>query len=323
MRAALLILLVILPVAAQFRTTTTLVIAPTTITDSSGKYVDGLRPEHLILYDNNVPQPIQVEEAYNPLSLIVAIQTSSNSSANLDKLGNSGILFTHLVAGDRGHTSILAFSDTTRILADFTSNPDRLASQLRGLHPQGNGAIAIDAVMEALTTLSKRPPVHRRVLLVIGEARDRSSKLSLEAVSQAAQRQNVLIYWLTYSPFLSEFTARQKTVKSMDPKKDGEPIPRDAAPGNLLSVFSELGHQTKSDAAAELTRVTGGRVIHYLKKDALEEAIQSIGGEIHRQYLVSFQPSPAPAGQYHAIRIAVKSRPELTARTRAGYWTVQ
>src|SRR5205085_10712757 len=119
MRAAIVIFLSSIPLLAQFRSTSTLVIAPTTITDPSGKFIDGLQPEHLILYDNNVPQPIQVEEAFNPLSLIVAIQTSANASANLDKLGDTGILFTHLVAGDRGQTAIVASSDTTRVLADF------------------------------------------------------------------------------------------------------------------------------------------------------------------------------------------------------------
>src|SRR4051794_40576982 len=177
MRVAIPILLAAFPLLAQFRSTSTLVIAPTTITDPAGKYIDGLQPEHLILYDNNVPQPIQVEEAFNPLSLIVAIQTSANASANLDKLGDTGILFTHLVAGDRGQTSILAFSDTTRVLDDFTANPDRLAAQLRNLRPQGNDAVTLEAVMEALTILGKRPPVNRRVLLIIGEARGRSSKL--------------------------------------------------------------------------------------------------------------------------------------------------
>jgi VWFA-related protein len=323
MRPVIVLVLAAAMLGAQFRSTSSLVIAPTTITDPSGKYIDGLRPEDLILYDNNVPQPIQVEEASNPLSLIVAIQTSANSSANLDKLGDTGILFTHVVAGNLGQTALLSFSDTTHLLADFTSNPDRLAGVLRNLHTQGNEAIALDAVMEALSRLNRRPPSHRRILLVIGEARDRSSKLHLDELSAAALRQNVIIYWVTYSPFLSDFTARQKTVKSLDPKKNGEPVPRDVAPGNLLSLFSEIGHQAKSDAAAELTRVTGGRAMHYLKKESLEEAIQSIGGEIHRQYLVSFQPRPAPAGQYHAIRIAVKDRPELIARTRAGYWTVQ
>lgn len=323
MRVLALLLCLTLLVGAQFRTTSTLVLAPTTITDPSGKFVDGLQPEDLILLDNNVPRPIQVEEAFNPLSLIVAIQSSSNSSANLDKMGDTGILFTHLVAGDQGQTSLISFADDTRVLSDFTANPDRLAQHLRDLHVRGNGAVTLEAVMEALNTLSKRPRTHRRVLLVIGEAKDRSSRVSLESVVQAAQRQNVLIYWLTYSPFLGELTARQKTVRSLDPKEDGAPVPRDVAPGSLLSVFSELGHAAKSDAAAELSRVTGGRVIHYLKKDSLEEAIQQIGAEIHRQYVVSFAPAPGPAGQYHTIRISVKGRPELTARTRAGYWTVQ
>ena len=323
MRAAALSLLAATFAVAQFRSTSTLVIAPTTITDASGKYIDGLRARDLILYDDNVPQPIQVDEAFNPLSLIVAIQTNANSSANLEKLGDTGILLTQVVAGERGQTAILTFSDTARLLADFTSNSDRLAAQLRSLRVQGNGAVTLDAIMEALAILGRRPPVNRRILLVIGEGRDRSSKLTLEDVAQAALRQNVLIYWLTYSPFLSELTARQKTVKSLDPKKDGIPIPRDPAPGSLLGAFSELGHQTRRDAAAELTRVTGGRVVHFLRKAALEDAVQSIGAEIHRQYLVSFQPRPSPAGQYHTIRIAMKGRPELLARTRAGYWTVQ
>ncbi len=323
MRALAILLCLAPPAGAQFRATTTLVLAPTTVTDPAGKYIDGLQPADLILYDNNVPLPIQVEEAFNPLSLIVAIQASANASANLDKLGDAGILFTQLVAGDRGQTSLLSFADDTRLLSDFTANPDRLALQLRNLRVRGNGAASLDTVMEAMAALNKRPGAHRRVLLVIGEARDRSSKLGLATVSQAAERQNVLIYWLTYSPFLSEFTARQKTVRSLDPKQDGTPVPRDMAPGNLLSVFSELGHQEKADAATELTRVTGGRVIHYLKKDSLEQAIQAVGAEIHRQYLVSFRPPAGPAGQYHAIRIVVKGRPELTARTRAGYWTVQ
>jgi VWFA-related protein len=309
MRASALLLCFALGAGAQFRTTSTLVLAPTTVTDPSGKFIDGLQPANLILYDNNVPQPIQVEEAFNPLSLIVAIQTSANSVANMDKLGDTGILLTQLVAGDRGQTSLIAFDDNIRVLSDFTASSDRLAQHLRHLSVRGNGAATLDTVMEALTTLSKRAGAHRRVLLVIGESRDRSSKLGLDLVAQAALRQNVLIYWLAYSPFLSAFTAKSGS--------------REAAPGGLLNAFSELGHQAKPDAAAELTRVTGGRVIHYLKKDSLEEAVLAIGAEIHRQYLVSFQPPPSPPGQYHAIRIAVKDRPELSARTRAGYWTVQ
>jgi len=37
-----------------------------------------------------------------PIDLVVAVQTSSNSGAVVDKLGGSGILFTQLLAADAG-----------------------------------------------------------------------------------------------------------------------------------------------------------------------------------------------------------------------------
>jgi VWFA-related protein len=323
MRAAALLLLIATVAGAQFKSTATLVVAPTTVTDSKGKYVDAVLPEDLVLYDNGVRQPIQVDESFNPISLVVAVQTSANSSAILDKLGSSGILFADLLAGDRGETALVTFSDEVRTLRDFTTSSDNLAAGLRSLHVQGDGAVALEAVMQSLAMLSKRKSDRRRILLVIGEKRDRSSKVKFQTVLHEAQRQNVLIYWLTYSPFLEPFTAGQKTLKSKDPHKDGTPLPPDMAPGNLLSVFTELARQGKPDNSVQLTRTTGGRAIGFLKQDALEEAIQSVASEVHRQYIVSFTPPPAKPGQYHTIRIEVKDHPEWVARTRAGYWSMQ
>jgi VWFA-related protein len=194
---------------------------------------------------------------------------------------------------------------------------------LRGLRVQGKGVATLDAIQDALRHFARRPSENRRVLLVIAEKHDRSSKLKLSTILQAAQRQNILVYWVTYSPFLTQLAAKQKTVKSLDRKKDGEPIPYDAAPGSLLSVFSELKHDVEADASEALTRATGGRTLSFLRKDSLEEAVQAIGSEVHRQYMVSFQPPKGTPGVYHAIRIAVKDRPELLVRTRAGYWSAQ
>src|SRR5690348_13464250 len=104
MRVLILALAAALVVWAQFRSTATLVIAPTTIQDAHGNYVDTVEPKDLVLYDNGVRTAIQVDESFSPISLVVAIQTSANSAAILDKLGTSGILFTDLLAGDRGET---------------------------------------------------------------------------------------------------------------------------------------------------------------------------------------------------------------------------
>ena len=50
-RAVAAFLLLASGVYAQFRSTVPLVIAPTTVADSHGRYVDGLAPEDLILYE--------------------------------------------------------------------------------------------------------------------------------------------------------------------------------------------------------------------------------------------------------------------------------
>src|ERR1039458_4245092 len=101
MRASALVLLTATVAGAQFKSTATLVIAPTTITDSQAHSGDALQPADLVHYDNGVRQPVQVDKSFNPISLVVAVQTAANSAAILDKLGSSGILFADLLAGGR------------------------------------------------------------------------------------------------------------------------------------------------------------------------------------------------------------------------------
>jgi len=107
MRAVAAIVLLASTGWAQFKSTVPLVLAPTTVTDSKGHYVDGLTTDDLILYDNNVPQTIQMDWMTYPIDLVVAVQTSANSGAVIDKLGGSGILFADLLAANAGQTAII------------------------------------------------------------------------------------------------------------------------------------------------------------------------------------------------------------------------
>jgi hypothetical protein len=79
----------------------------------------------------------------------------------------------------------------------------------------------------------------------------------------------------------------------------------------------------KPDLASLFTETTGGRTMNFLKKNALEHAIQLVGEEVHRQYILSFQPKGGDPGKFHAIRVMVKNRPELEAKARDGYWALQ
>ena len=57
-----------------------------------------------------------------PIDLVVAVQTSANSGAVVDKLGGSGILFTQLLAADAGQTAVISFSDAITVLKTCTKS---------------------------------------------------------------------------------------------------------------------------------------------------------------------------------------------------------
>jgi VWFA-related protein len=272
-----------------------------------------------------------------PIDLVVAVQTSENSGAVIDKLGDSGILFTELLAADAGETAVISFSDEMMVHQDFTGNPDSVIHALRMLRKEGQDAHMLDALRQALLMLERRPPGRRRIILMIAEKRDRSSEAKLAEVMERVERLNATVYWLAYSPFLQPFTVKPKTAEDLKPeaerikvqqcalcpKPDDTPVPPNLGPGGLIYGIGELMRLHQPDLPSLFTKTTGGRSLNFLKKNALEHAIQLVGEEVHRQYLLTFEPKGGEPGRFHTIRVAVKNRPGLRAKTREGYWALQ
>jgi VWFA-related protein len=324
MRGALGIVVLACSAMAQFRSTAPLVVAPITVTDAKGRYIDGLTEQDLLLYDNNVARPIHLEYSAYPISLVVAVETNSNSEPAINKLGGSGILFSNLVAAEGGETALISFSDTVVLRQNFTADAEAIMRPLRNMHVEGNGACTLDAIVTAMKMLDTRKPDRRRILFLVAEKRDRSSTAKLEEAVQAVQRQNAAVYWLTYSPTLTQYTMRPKTVHSIDPKEDGKLIENDVQlpEWNIIGALYELAHLNAPDIAALFSRVTGAHTLNFLKKSGLEEEIHAIGEEIHRQYIATFQPPHSEAGLFHTIRVEAKAHPEWQVKTREGYWAV-
>jgi len=324
MRIALGILALAGSAVAQFRSTVPLVVAPITVTDAKDRYIDGLTEQDLLLYDNSAPQPIRLEYSAYPISLVVAVETNSNSEPAIDKLGGSGILFSNLVAAEGGETALITFSDTVLLRQGFTANPEAIERPLRNMHVEGNGACTLDAIVYAMRMLDRCKPDRRRILFLVAEKRDRSSAAKLEEAVRAVQRQNAAVYWLTYSPALTQYTMRPKTAYSIDPKEDGKPIENDVQlpEWNIIGALHELAHLNAPDISALFSRVTGAHTLNFLQKSGLEEEIHAMGEEIHRQYIATFRPPHSEPGQFHAIRVEVKAHPEWKIKTREGYWAV-
>src|SRR5690242_12657094 len=60
------------------QTNVNVVVAPTTVRDKNGDFIDGLQLQDFELYDNNKLQKISADVRDEPLSLVIAVQKSSN-----------------------------------------------------------------------------------------------------------------------------------------------------------------------------------------------------------------------------------------------------
>ena len=194
----------------------------------------------------------------------------------------------------------------------------------------------LDAMRQALLMLEQRPAGRRRIILMIAEKRDRSSQTKLPEVMERVQRLNAAVYWLSYSPFLQPFTVQPKTVEDLKPEAeriktrkcalcpspDDTPVPADLGPGGSIYGLGELIRLRQPDLASLFTKTTGGRTLNFLKKNALERAIQLVSEEVHRQYVLSFEPKGGESGGFHALRVVAKNRPDLQIKTREGYWAL-
>ena len=294
-----------LVVSAQdltIRTSVPLILVPTSVTDRHGKIIDGLNESDFEVLDNGKPVRHRLEVSQRPIALVVAVQTSTISGAVLAKVQKIGSMFEPLVAGDRGLIALLTYSHKITLVQPFTGDGKLFSAKMRHLEPDGGAAKLNDAVMEAVKLMEDRGN-YRRVLIVIGESKDRGSSAKLEEAITKAQAANVTIYPVNYSAYATPFTSKgDKRFAS------GQRVYDSGAGLNLLSVFAEIGRLGAQNAAGELSKYTGGERLSFAKLSGLEKVIAKVGDDLHTQYLLSFSPLESTGPTYHQITVKVTRR---------------
>jgi len=307
------------PLQTPIRTTVPLVLAPVSVTGRDAKPVAGLTSQDFEVLDGGKPRAHQLEVESQPVAVVVAIQTNSRAGPALAKIVKTGSMFLPLVAGEGGAVAVLSYSDHVRVHQDFTSKAEWLVSSFRSLRPEGEGARLLDAAGHGLEMLAGRNPIERRVLIMIGESRDRSSESKLADVLAKAVASNVTIYTVSFSVYLTSFTSRgsERFGETEKEKEKGTPVFQ-AGGMSLLAAFDEIVRLGKANAAEAMAQATGGVRLSFARLKGLEQVVARISEDLYNQYLISFSPAGAAEG-FHSIRVVVKSRPDLLVRTRPGY----
>ncbi|HLK19856.1 MAG TPA: VWA domain-containing protein [Bryobacteraceae bacterium] len=320
--------------AGKIIVTTNLLIAPTTVVDKRGDYVNGLTIDDFQLFDNNKPQKIVADIHDQPLSLVVAVQKSSNLNEILPKIQRIGTMLNDVIAGADGETAVIAFDHRVVVAQDFTNETGKITETMKKLTPGSSQHAVDDAVMTGIRMLRKRALDRRRILLLISEKRDKGSEIRVREVLTEAEFANVVIYSLDISSIVAGLTSKgmPPPPPSIPAAAQHMPAGVDATPtlveqnyytGNFIPMFVDIFKAAKSifveDPVVVFTRFTGGKEYPFVSEKSLERAIAGISQEIHSQYLLSYQPNNLSEGGFHEIRVTV-NRPQLEIRTRPGYW---
>jgi len=267
-----------------------LVVVNLIVTDAKGQYAHGLTAQDFKVVEDNTAQAIDsflAEEASFAAAILIDMSGSMEYKFSLARAGAASFV-DHI--RDNDQVAVFGFNNKIKLFQEFSDLRDiteyiwdAKAEDLTRLY---------DCADEAISALEKRSE-RRKAILLISDGWDTSShKASFDSV-------------------MKKCLARGITIYSIDLIEDSE---------RMASNSAFLGLKRGQTEMKEFAALTGGRYVHTPQGDRLEEAFTGIVDELRNQYtLTYYSTNPKRDGHWRKLNVGV-TRPELTARTRKGYW---
>ncbi len=322
------------------------VVAPVTVTNHSGEMLLDLSKENFHVYDNGIAQEIEhFDLGGDPLSIVLAIETSSHIEPLLPAVRQTGIIFTQTVMGQTAEAAVIGFDSDIELLDKFTTDTDGVQNTINHLRIGVDQSRLYDAMSQGISLLEQRPAVRRRILVVIAEAQDSGSESKFGEVLRKAQLANVTIYTIGLSSTMADLRAKPNPYQGPQMGPPGTfpvPVPpgMPQTPDNEAAAqgINGVGEQGSVDLLAlaiwlvktgknaigpnslEIaSKATGGLHVNTMKDRSIQTAMDAIGGELHAQYTLGYRPPGDEPTGYHEIKVTV-DRPGVDVRTRPGYY---
>ena len=261
------------------------------VADSGGTPVGGLQKEDFRIFEDGIEQKLSVFERQSelPLSIAMALDTSMSTRKDLPLEVASARKFAHTLLRPVDSIALYDFSTYVSQALSFTNNEHSLDAALE--HLQTGAATALyDAIYLSAQSLERRQG--RKVIVLITDGGDTSSKTDYPEALRAAQISEAIIYSIIMVP-----------------------------------IEADAGRDTGGEhALIQLSRDTGGKYYYATSLPQLDEAFRQIGNELRTQYLLAYYPISRRGDEFRRITVELtaeaqkRAHRELYVRHRAGYY---
>src|SRR5215203_4924803 len=324
----------------KFKSGVELINVTATVTDRSGRFYSRLRKEDFLVYEDSKPVEVTHFSAERtPVSLGIVVDTSGSMAGEKWSSAVESIdRFFRLMNDELDEFFLYRFSANADLVADWTTDRDRLANSLRRIHPNG-GTAMYDAAAEAVP-MAQSGQNKKKAVVIISDGNDTSSRVGVSDVKQLVREAEVIVYAVgidgqgtpTFQRPTPPIRQPQPRLPIPFPFPGGRtgggriPFPGSGGGGGYPPSGGTRGgtYSVGGDdrvnvmALREMTDESGGRTEIVRDARDLDPAVASIADELSQQYYIGY-PSPGyKDGRWHTIRVEVRD-PALTVRARKGY----
>jgi Ca-activated chloride channel family protein len=277
-----------LPDSRLLKVDVNLVLVPVTVTDEMNRVVLGLEKENFQVYENKQLQSIQSFSSMDvPVSIGIIFDTSGSMVTKIDRAREAiGELIE--TANPQDEFFLITFADQPIDLADFTTSPEELMSDLIFARPKGLTAL-LDAVYLGLAKMHSARYT-KKALLIISDGGDNHSRYSEKDLKRLVKESDVMIY----------------------------------AIGIYDNYFRTVEEQLGPELLSDISELSGGRSFTVDNPNDLPDIAGKIGVELRNQYVLGYRPNEGVAdSKWHNIRIKLlppKGLPRLQVSAKQGYY---
>lgn len=280
-------------------TTTNLVVLHATVYNNKGQMIDDLGKGNFRVYEDGVEQKLAVfSHADVPVTMGIVIDDSGSMRTKRPSVDAAALTFVK-TSNPNDQVFVVNFNDVYYVdtPGNFAANMQQLESALDKIDSRGGTAL-YDAVVASIDHL-KLGNRDKKVLLVITDGEDNSSRYTFPQLVQFAQKSNAEIY----------------TIGLLGGDEEGS--------GGLFHIHSG-GDRHAAKVLKDLSEATGGKSYFPKSLNEVDEVCQHIAHEIRDQYTLAYYPTNAARdGSFRQVRVVATlpgSHKRLVVRTRPGYF---